>query len=382
MQEELIQKYLESLEAKARKIHGLWERHLEGDADAFDGIKLEAHSLKGSGSTFGYPEISEAGRALEQANYTDFRDKLIALLNLLGSITAHKTQPANDSVASEPESVKAVTAKGGTALIVERNPANARIIGNCIRNMDGIEDCVLVGTGAEAREQYHQSRFALIVLDIVLPDEDGREILREIKQSKTFNCPVLVISGVPSDNIYLECMSLGADQYLSKPFDTDKLLFEARQITGQAHLQIVISTTQKTSEKTQARQAIQLEGEKFLVAEDDEMQGIFIAQVLEQQGAKVTVVENGKLALENLEDNGYSAVILDGMMPVMDGFQTLKAIRQIPRLKSLPVIMVTAMGSEQDIIRGYQFGAHDYILKPFSEEQLIARIKSLLVMAA
>ena len=127
---------------------------------------------------------------------------------------------------------------------------------------------------------------------------------------------------------------------------------------------------------------MQLEGEHFLVAEDDEMQGIFITQVLEEQGARVTLVENGQKALDALEDSSFSAVILDGKMPVMDGFSTLRKIRQTPRLKSLPVIMVTAMGSEENIIKGYQYGANDYILKPFSEEQLISRINSLLVMAA
>ena len=107
---------------------------------------------------------------------------------------------------------------------------------------------------------------------------------------------------------------------------------------------------------------MQLEGEHFLVAEDDEMQGIFITQVLEEQGARVTLVENGQKALDALEDGSFSAVILDGKMPVMDGFSTLRNIRQTPRLKSLPVIMVTAMGSEENIIKGYQYGANDYIL--------------------
>lgn len=380
MQEQLIAKYLESLQKKADRINGLWEGHLQGDAKAFDSIRLEAHSLKGSGATFGFPEISDAGRDLEQANDTEFRDKMVALLNLLGSVTAtRKVRPSQPVQAPVP---KTAARKSTTALIIERNAANGKIIGNCIRKLDGIDDVVLVESGAQAREQFRNNHFALIVLDIVLPDQDGRELLREIKKSKDYNCPVLVISGVPSDHIYLECMRLGADQYLSKPFDTDKLLFEARQLAMPSHLQIVSTTTAKLTEKAEARTTIQLDGEDFLVAEDDEMQAIFITQVLEQQGARVTVVENGQLALEALESGSYSAVILDGMMPVMDGFETLKSIRQTPRLKSLPVIMVTAMGSEENIIRGYQYGANDYILKPFSEEQLIARIKSLLVMAA
>ena len=215
---------------------------------------------------------------------------------------------------------------------------------------------------------------------LVLPDRDGREILREIKQTPELNSPVLVISGVPSDQIYMECMKIGADQYLSKPFDTDRLFFEAASVLQQARLQARKSAPK--AEKPEPRKANQLKGEKILVAEDDEMQALFIAEKLTDEGADVTVVENGRLAIEALENNGFSAVILDGLMPVLNGFDTLKEIRQSPRLKGLPVIMVTAMGSEDDIIRGYQCGANDYILKPFSEEQLISRIRNLLVMAA
>ena len=128
--------------------------------------------------------------------------------------------------------------------------------------------------------------------------------------------------------------------------------------------------------------SLSLKGEKVLVAEDDEIQGIFIEQKLTGQGAQVTLVENGKLALEALEKDSFSVVLLDGLMPVMDGFETLIRIRASARLKGLPVIMVTAMGSEEKIVRGYELGADDYILKPFSEEQLVNRIRSLLVMAA
>lgn len=374
MQGDLIKKYLESLDKKSRRIHQLWEAHLQGDPGAYEGIRLEAHSLKGSGATFGFPEITEAARDLEQSGEIEFRENIIALLNLLGSIAARNKEGKSVHANADPVFIPT---KSNIALIIMRNATNANIIGNCIKTLDGIDDCIIVDSGARAREVFRKARYGLIVLDIVLPDQDGREILKEIKRSKTFNCPVLVISGVPSDAIYLECMRLGADEYLSKPFDTNKLLFEARQITGRGHLQLG-----KSVEKAEAQLTNQLDGETFLVAEDDELQGIFIAQALTAQGAMVTVVENGRLALDELEENSYSAVILDGMMPVMDGFQTLKAIRQIPRLKGHPVIMVTAMGSEEDIIRGYQFGANDYILKPFTEEQLVSRIKSLLSLAA
>jgi len=378
MQEALLNKYLESLESKAKTIKALWERYLEGDKGVLDDIRLHAHSLKGSGGTFGFPDVSKAGGELEKANDTEFRDKLVALLNVLGRESARKSKQAPVLV---PVPVSSSVQPNTKALIIERNPENARIISKCVGQLDGITACEIVGTGAQAREACRLSCFSLIVLDIVLPDQDGREILRELKNIPDRNTPVLVISGVPSDQIYLECMKLGADQYLSKPFDTDRLLFEAGQIMREFAMKTTAPVV-ASQEKQETHRRVQLRGEKILVAEDDEMQALFIQEKLQEEGAEVIVVSNGLQALEALEKGHHSVVILDGLMPEMNGFEALTSIRATPRLKGIPVIMVTAMGSEEDIIRGYECGANDYILKPFSEEQLIGRIKSLLVMAA
>ena len=378
MQDQLRQKYLASLEEKAGVIKALWEQFLQGDRSVLPEIKRHAHSLKGSGATFGFAEISEFGRQLEEASDADLLDSVNGLLNLIGRVTANASSTPTDNITWQ-DAANSELNESRDALIIQRNPDNAQVIADCIAKLDGIDNCLVAVTGKEAAGHYRTNRFALIVLDLVLPDKDGREVLREIKQADTLSSPVLVISGVASDSIYLECMKIGADQYLSKPFDTDKLFFEAQQLTQPNYLQVVKTDT---AEENQEINAVQLQGVKILVAEDDEMQGIFIAQKLGEQGAEVTVVENGRIALEHLQNNSYAAVILDGLMPVMDGFDTLESIRITPRLKGLPVIMVTAMGDEEDIARGFDLGANDYILKPFSKEQLVSRIRSLLVMAA
>lgn len=378
MQDQLRQKYLASLEEKAGVIKALWEQFLQGDRSVLPEIKRHAHSLKGSGATFGFAEISESGKQLEEASDADLLESVNDLLNLIGRVTANASSKPTDNITRQVVA-NSVINESKDALVIQRNPDNARVIADCIEKLDGVENCMVAVTAEEAANHYRNNRFALIVLDLVLPDKDGREVLRDIKQAGALSSPVLVISGVASDSIYLECMTLGADQYLPKPFDTDKLFFEAQQLTQPNYLQVV-----KTAipEESQEINSVQLQGVKILVAEDDEMQGIFIAQKLGEQGAEVTVVENGRMALEHLHSNSYAAVILDGLMPVMDGFDTLESIRITPRLKGLPVIMVTAMGSEENITRGFDLGANDYILKPFSEEQLVERIKSLLVMAA
>lgn len=384
MQEQLKQKYLVSLREKAKLIEALFWQYLDGDRKALETLRLHAHSLKGSGATFGFPDISDAGRELEQAGDEDLKVKLETLLRIIKEVAK---AGANGNAANEEGPVQQTAAAlVNKALIIVRNPENARIIGHTISRIDGIEGCVLAGTGADARREYTKTRFSLVVLDLVLPDRDGREILREIKATREYACPVLVISGVPSDKIYLECMNIGADEYLSKPFDTDKLSYEAQQIVLRHRTQTAsiaqAGITPAAAVKPEKVSSSQLKDFNILVAEDDEMQALFIEQKLQAEGAQVTLVENGREALAALEAKTYSAVILDGRMPEMDGFQALEAIRGTPRLKGLPVIMLTAMGSEADVVRGYQLGADDYILKPFSEIQLVSRLKKLLTEAA
>jgi DNA-binding response OmpR family regulator len=117
--------------------------------------------------------------------------------------------------------------------------------------------------------------------------------------------------------------------------------------------------------------------QNILLAEDDKMQAKLIHQRLTKEGATVKEAGNGREAMQFLRSQEFSMAILDVKMPVMDGFEVLERIRGELKLE-IPVIMVTAMGSENDIIRGYELGATDYILKPFSEVQLVARVKSLL----
>lgn len=373
MPDQLQQQYLASLEKRAGLIKALWQRFLQGEKDVLEEIRLQAHSLKGSGGTFGLPEVSAAGQALESAHDAELRDRINALLNIIGRVTANKPRGSNNN-SGQPT---AATSNTREALIVARNTTKAAVISTCISALDDVDHCVVVGTGSEARENFQSRAFALIVLDLVLPDVDGREILREIKQQQSTNSPVLVISGVPSDQIYMECMSVGADQYLTKPFDTDKLRFEAQQILQRNRLTLVDSSPGHQPHQAALAKG-QLQGEYILVAEDDDMQALFMSQKLTEQGARVSLVENGKMALEALENSRFNAIVLDGLMPEMGGFETLKEIRSNTALRGVPVIMVTATGSEQDIIKAHALGANDYILKPFTAEQLVGRIRDLL----
>ncbi len=114
---------------------------------------------------------------------------------------------------------------------------------------------------------------------------------------------------------------------------------------------------------------------KILAVDDEKRMVRFIQLNLEQDGFQVITAYNGKEALEQVRTQLPDLVLLDIMMPDINGFEVLKKIREV---SSVPVIMLTAKGEEDDRIQGLELGADDYITKPFSPRELVSRIKAVL----
>lgn len=104
----------------------------------------------------------------------------------------------------------------------------------------------------------------------------------------------------------------------------------------------------------------------------------FLKDALPMYGYEVTVAEDGIEALKKLANKEFDLVLLDVMMPNMDGWDTLKAIRKNPKTEHTPVIMITAVSEDQKVVSGLRIGADDYIVKPFILPNLLARIEAVL----
>lgn len=115
---------------------------------------------------------------------------------------------------------------------------------------------------------------------------------------------------------------------------------------------------------------------KILIADDDSKINRMISFKLEKEGFEVISVDDGGKALEAFKNNKPDAAILDIMMPVMDGLEVLKKIKNDS--PGLPVIMLSAKSMERDVVRGLELGANDYISKPFRPAELLIRLKKLL----
>ena len=113
----------------------------------------------------------------------------------------------------------------------------------------------------------------------------------------------------------------------------------------------------------------------ILVVDDEERMARFIRLNLEHDGFRVVEAYRGLQAIQALRDSIPNVVLLDVMLPDMDGFEVLRLIREI---SSVPVIMLTAKGEEEDRVRGLELGADDYVTKPFSPRELVSRVRAVL----
>jgi len=116
-------------------------------------------------------------------------------------------------------------------------------------------------------------------------------------------------------------------------------------------------------------------GSRILVAEDEERLRKIVKKYLVNEGYTVLEAENGEEAVETLEYEDIDLIIMDVMMPVMDGWLALKTIRKTSKV---PVMMLTARTDEEDTVFGFELGADDYVAKPFRARELVARVKALL----
>ena len=114
---------------------------------------------------------------------------------------------------------------------------------------------------------------------------------------------------------------------------------------------------------------------RILIAEDEDRMRELLKIYIEKEGFGVDEASDGDEALQKLKSNEYSMVLLDVMMPVIDGWTVCREIR---KLSSVPVIMITARAEEYDKLYGFELGVDDYIVKPFSPKEVIARMKAIL----
>ena len=258
---------------------------------------------------------------------------------------------------------------GKHVLVVDDNAINRQIITAQLDKEGVIVDTVSSAKGAlSALEKFQQSGAAidLLILDYMMPEMDGLELARVMAEHPRFkNIPIIMLSSWYEGTEIQQAELSNIVQVLSKPVKQSVLFGLCQRIFSHSlPLKQRANITEQTVKPC-------LQGVKILVAEDFDINQAVIVNMLQQQGAKVECVENGLLVLEALDKQGYDIILMDCHMPLMDGFETTRKVRQRPGEDAqIPIIAVTADAMKEDQQKCLDSGMNGYIAKPFKSEDL------------
>jgi len=240
----------------------------------------------------------------------------------------------------------------------------------------GDVDIVAVGTGKDALAAMASTRFDCVVLDLTLPDMSGFDVIDTMVNDDALrNVPVVVYTAKDlSRKEITQLKRVGKTIVVKDARSPERLLNETSLFLHRAH-NTMPEHQRRMMDALRAADS-GLAGRKVLIVDDD-LRNIFaLSSVLERQNMKVVFAENGRDGIEVLEkDPAIEIVLMDIMMPEMDGYDTMRAIRSIQRFKSLPIITLTAKAMKGDRDKCIAAGASDYITKPVDVAQLLSLMR-------
>ena len=259
-------------------------------------------------------------------------------------------------------------------LVVEDNDAERDSVVQLIAGEDDV-DAVAVATAEEGLEMMREHEFRCIVLDLRLPGMGGMEFMRTAHQEFGDRTPIIVFTGADLSEDEMATLKALSAEVIIKGADSPERLLEATSLY--LHRSRFTEDEHKLLLKAQQSDP-ELQGRRVLVVDDDERNLLALETLLENHGMVIEAANNGKLALKKLNKTpDFDLILMDIMMPEMDGYATTRAIRRLPAFRTIPIVAVTAKAMPGDREKCIEAGATDYISKPVDTEQLLSLLRVL-----
>ncbi|WAL61141.1 HAMP domain-containing protein [Thermocoleostomius sinensis] len=259
-------------------------------------------------------------------------------------------------------------------LIVEDDELQRQSLMELIGNGD--VSTLAVGTGADALKALRSEHFDCMVLDLGLPDMNGFDLLEQIKQDPNLNyLPIIVYTGkelTPQEETQLRRVS---ESIIVKDVQSPERLLDETTLFLHRVQANLPEAKQSLLEQLQQNDPV-LVGKRVLIVDDDVRNIFALTSMLEQYQMQVFYAENGRDGIRMLQSTpGIHLVLMDIMMPEMDGYETMQAIRQMEAFAEVPIIALTAKAMQGDREKCIEAGASDYITKPVDIEQLLSLMR-------
>ena len=266
-------------------------------------------------------------------------------------------------------------------LVVDDNAVNRRILEATLRRWlmkPVLADSGRAGVAAMQERKMAGAAFPLVLLDAQMPEMDGFSVAEEIKKDPELaGATVLMLTSAGQQGDAARCRALGIAAYLTKPISQTELLEAILAVLATPsdgpHRLPAVTRSLRESRRTL----------RILLAEDNKVNQLVAARLLEKRGHTVVIAGNGREALAALDEpGGFDLILMDVQMPDMDGFEATGIIRAREKSSGahLPIIAMTAHAMKGDEERCLAAGMDGYLSKPIQVEQLFATIDRVVLM--
>ncbi|OMF77246.1 response regulator [Paenibacillus peoriae] len=294
---------------------------------------------------------------------------------MMGAIAYLKKPSSKESLDKAFSHIKSYTDQMVKRLLVVEDDDNQR---KSIIELIDHDDVAItaVSTGQEALNELAIQRYDCMVLDLMLSDMTGFELLDRIRENEQLtDLPIIIYTGKDLDSKEETQLRKYAESIIIKDVKSpERLLDETTLFLHRVEANLP-EDKRKILQKLYNKEEL-FEDKKILLVDDDIRNVFALSSVLESYRMEVTFAENGREALELLEQTpDFDLVLMDMMMPEMDGYEAMRRIRLMPQFEKLPIIALTAKAMKDDRSKCIEAGASDYVKKPIQTEQLLSLMR-------
>jgi CheY-like chemotaxis protein len=285
------------------------------------------------------------------------------------------TKPVSRADLDKPfEKIEQFISREIKSLLLVEDDANSRR--SIIKLLQGSDVQISEADHGQAALDLLQSHhFDCIILDLSLPDMTGFEVLSKMNGSQgEARSPVIVYTGrdlTPEENLEL---TKYADSVIVKGVKSPERLLDETALFLHRVVADMPAEKQQTIKQLYNEDGL-LEDKRILIVDDDVRNSFALSKLLSEKGMVVRIAQNGQKALDLLADEPVDLVLMDIMMPVMDGFEAIEKIRAQPEFRSLPILALTAKAMKGDREKCLAVGANDYLPKPIDVDRLFSMLR-------
>ncbi|MDA8124097.1 MAG: response regulator [Deltaproteobacteria bacterium] len=267
-------------------------------------------------------------------------------------------------------------------LIVDDDPLNVKLLSAKLP-ADRYE-AIPAFRGEEALQKVKQDRPDLILLDVMMPGMSGYEVSYQLKSDPaTAAIPIVMVTALDDSEDKIRGLEAGADEFLNKPVNDVELLTRIHSLLRlnkcQEQLLTRVQSRLNSAEQLRAASSAALAPlPRILLVEDDDRDALLIRSMLREEPYHIEQVQSGEEALAKLRQERFDLLLLDVLLPGLDGFEVCRQLKGGHPTDDLQIVLITCLSDLDNKIQGMEMGADDYLIKPIQGRELRARVKILI----